>query len=266
MAKEYKIKWKQGDYIKLGQAVSAFNKKITELQKEEQKSYLPALKNYKEEKENILTRKEYNRVLNSLRSFLKEGAEDIVEINGITLTKWEKREINTLRKNYEKQLTEELEKIDKKLKPYKTNREFEIERSLKLSKNLFSFKGQKFELTRDRVLVQGRLDFKMRKAIQYQRNYLEEMKKYSHMVNYDVLMKKMLSIKNPIEFFDIASQNELMQDLTYISDMVFSQSDFNWFAEQWGVSQEELEDADDFKTDYMLTKHEVWKDKKYFRR
>lgn len=38
---EYKIRWKRGDYISLGKAVSQFNKKINELKSEENALLLP---------------------------------------------------------------------------------------------------------------------------------------------------------------------------------------------------------------------------------
>ena len=43
-----RINWKHGDYISLGRAVSNFNKKIRELQAEENKLYLPDEINKKE--------------------------------------------------------------------------------------------------------------------------------------------------------------------------------------------------------------------------
>ena len=38
---EYQIRWKRGDYISLGKAVSQFNKKINELKSEENALLLP---------------------------------------------------------------------------------------------------------------------------------------------------------------------------------------------------------------------------------
>jgi hypothetical protein len=77
MAGQSKIQWKQGDYIKLGRAVADFNKKVNKLQAEENKLYLPSLIEYKEAKENITTRGELNRLINSLRRFNREGAEEL---------------------------------------------------------------------------------------------------------------------------------------------------------------------------------------------
>ena len=39
----YKIKWKQSDYIKLGKAISEYNKKVSQLQDIEERTYLPRL-------------------------------------------------------------------------------------------------------------------------------------------------------------------------------------------------------------------------------
>ena len=94
------IKWKQGDYISLGKAVSQFNKKISELEKEGKKLYLPQKLNYQETKQNILSRQELNRLINSLRRFQREGAEDIYTLeSGEQITKWERRELRNSKSN-----------------------------------------------------------------------------------------------------------------------------------------------------------------------
>ena len=95
-----KIRWQQKDYLSLGRAVANFNKKINKLQSEEKKLYLPELKNYKDIKQNIQTRSELNRVINSLKRFSKEGAEDLyVTKAGEQITKWERKELRKTNKN-----------------------------------------------------------------------------------------------------------------------------------------------------------------------
>lgn len=71
------IKWKQSDYLQLGKAVARFNKKINELNKEERKLYLPETITYEQTKADIQSRKQLNNVINSLRRFTKEGAENL---------------------------------------------------------------------------------------------------------------------------------------------------------------------------------------------
>ena len=72
------IRWKKGDYISLGRAVADFNRKIEKLEKTKKKLYLPEKANYENLKENILTRKELDRVINSLKDFKQKGAEKLI--------------------------------------------------------------------------------------------------------------------------------------------------------------------------------------------
>lgn len=77
------IKWKKGDYIRLGQAVAQFNKtkmQIGKLDKDLQK-FLPETQDYKILKSQIKTRNELNRVIKSLRSFNKDNAR-LIELEG----------------------------------------------------------------------------------------------------------------------------------------------------------------------------------------
>lgn len=103
MATQNKIKWQQKDYVTLGKAVANFNKKINELNKEEKKLYLPDTINYKEVKENIVTRNELNRIIKSLKRFSKEGSEDIYTTKaGEQMTNWERQELRDTVKNCKK--------------------------------------------------------------------------------------------------------------------------------------------------------------------
>ena len=114
---EAQIRWKQGDYVTLGKAVAQFNRKINELNAEEKKLYLPEVAEYGEIKQNITTRKELNRVLSSLRSFTKEGAEEIYTTEaGEQITKWEYKVLNNQIKIAEGRLNEELKELEKPFK------------------------------------------------------------------------------------------------------------------------------------------------------
>ena len=92
------IRWKRGDYIKLGQAVSRFNKIINSLESDEI-NFLPDLKNYQEIKSHITSRKELNRVINSLRRVNEENLlKTKVLESGEEISKWEFQEMNKARK------------------------------------------------------------------------------------------------------------------------------------------------------------------------
>ena len=88
------IRWKQTDYLRLGKSVAQFNRKINELNNEEKKLYLPENITYSNVKEGIQSRAELNRVINSLRRFSKEGAENLFTNSaGEQMTVWERGEL-----------------------------------------------------------------------------------------------------------------------------------------------------------------------------
>lgn len=210
------INWKQGDFVRLGRAVAQFNKKVNELNREEKKLYLPETINYKEAKENITTRRELNRLINSLRRFQREGAEDLYTTqSGETMTKWERRELGIQSRIAQTRLQNELKSLNEPMESGFSRvqmgslRAREIEAQIKNLKNIESAVGYEFNRLRERLSRMGTSDYTMKKAIVFRENYINEMKKYSHFDNYDKLMKKLNSITNPISFFNFVSQNEL---------------------------------------------------------
>lgn len=250
------INWRHGDFIRLGRAVSRFNKKINELQAEENKLYLPETINYKEAKENITTRKELNRLINSLRRFQKEGAEDLYLTQaGEQISKWERRELGIQSRIAQTRLKAELKKLNE---PQENGfsrvqmgslRAREIEAQIKNLKQIETKVGYEFNMLKRRIMTQGASDYTMKKAIVFRENYINEMKKYSHFDNYDKLMNKLNSIKNPISFFNFVSQNELTGDLTYQSDETYTQEAFNSFVQDFGIEIDE--DSITQNIDYM---------------
>ena len=243
---EGQINWKQGDFVRLGRAVAQFNKKVNELNREEKKLYLPETINYKEAKENITTRKELNRLINSLRRFQKEGAEDLyLTQSGETMTKWERRELGIQSRIAQTRLQNELKTLNEPLDSGFSRvqmgslRAREIEAQIKNLKQIETKVGYEFNMLKRRIASQGASDYTMKKAIVFRNNYIKEMEKYSHFDNYDKLMKKLNSITNPISFFNFVSQNELTGDLTYQSDETYTQEAFNSFVQDFGIEIDE---------------------------
>lgn len=257
-----RINWKRGDFVRLGRAVSDFNKKINELNKEERKLYLPEKIDYKEARENITTRKELNRLINSLRRFQKEGAEDLyITGAGETITKWERRELGIQSRIAQIRLRAELKNLEKPLESGFSRvqmgsiRAREIEAQIKNLKQIETKRGYEFNALKRRIMSQGASDYTMKKAIVFRENYINEMKKYSHFDNYDKLMKKLNSISNPVSFFNFVSQNELTGDLTYQSDEVYSQEAFNSFVQDFGI---EIEEDSVTLSDYQMRNKRVF--------
>lgn len=96
MPKQYNIKWRKSDRQTVSNTVRQFNAKITRLLKKnpELKDFLPERITVKGLTERIKTRADFNREINSVKRFLRRGAENpITTKKGIQTTTWEKREI-----------------------------------------------------------------------------------------------------------------------------------------------------------------------------
>lgn len=220
LPKQYNIKWKRSDYITLGKAVANFNRKINELNREEQKLYLPEVMNYQEVKENITTRSELNRVLNSLRRFNKEGAEDLYTTKaGEQITKWERQELTIQTRTASRRLKTELSEL--KL-PGKTGfsrvqmgslRAREIEQQLKSLSKLESKTGYEFERLSRRIKMLGTSDFTLKKAYVFQENFMDNLQNLAkNTPEFKKVYDYFSSIKNPITFFNTTQKSEALQD------------------------------------------------------
>lgn len=209
------IRWKRGDYIKLGQAVSRFNKLITELDVDE-REYLPEFKDYKEIKEHITSRKELNRVLASLR---RGNIENLVATktleSGEVISKYEWKELNLAKRRALSNLEREREAIlstrpsigmgDERLSEIKA-----IERSFE---TLQQKSGVDLKRLKDRITSLGRADYKLARDKLFQENFYKALEGISNFQNYDVLKKELDKIKNPSKFYEYVSKSPVLMDL-----------------------------------------------------
>lgn len=221
LPKQSKIRWKRGDYITLGKAVSQFNKKINELQKDESKDYLPDTLEYKEVKENITSRKELNRIINSLRRFKKEGAEDLYKLeSGQEITKWEKHELILQRNIAEKRLKEELQQLNEPSYFGKFSRvqmgseeARKIEATLESIKKLESKKGFDFDRIKNRIKYIGTSDYTLKKAYIFRENFMKELEDLKdNTPEFQKVYDYFKNINNPITFFNTTQKSQALQD------------------------------------------------------
>lgn len=243
---EGRINWKKGDYIRLGRAVSDFNKKINRLQAEENKLYLPDVVSYEKAKENITTRRELNRLVNSLKRFQREGAEELYRTQaGEEITKWERRELGIQSRIAQTRLVKELKTLETPMESGFSRAQMgsarvnEIKAQLANLKQIETKAGAEFKKLKSRIVTSGVSDLEMKRSIIFKQNYLKTMEKYSHLDNYDLLMNKLRSIQNPIAFFNFVSATELTVDLTYQSEEYYTQEYFNSFIESLGIDLQE---------------------------
>lgn len=227
---EGKINWKNVDNLTLGRAVANFNKKLNRIKTEENKLYLPEEINFREVKENILTRRELNRVIQNLRSFNKEGAEELYRNDaGEEMTKWEKNIIQNEIKTGIRRLNKELREVDRNKYPFETAMERDIKKQINNLKKFQTSKGFDFKELKRRAYNQGRADMEMRKAIVYKNNYMRVLRDhYQNFDNYDKLMKYLNRFTNPISFYNIMENvGENIVDIYMIYEPDMAQNQFN---------------------------------------
>ena len=225
------IRWKRGDYVKLSKAVASFNRKVNKLTTPETK-YLPQLKNYNEIKNNIMTRKELNRVVNSLKKFKLEGMEKKIELpSGQETTKWEYNQIKLARNRVIGKLQEESQGIlgkdhltprqermgDKRLR--------EIERTIGRFEGIESQRGSNYEASVESLFKKGRFDADLVRYEQFRNNFMNALEEMSTYDNYEELKYRLSQIKNPKDFYDYVRQSpELMDLFLYYKDKATSQT------------------------------------------
>lgn len=209
------IRWRRGDYIKLGRAVSRFNKIINELDTDE-RNFLPELKNYQEIKEHITSRKELNRVIKSLR---KVNAENLLNTkileSGEEISKWEYQELTKARRRAFRNLELERESIlkDRPSIGMGDERLSEIHAIEQSFIDLENRTGKNLKRIKSRIFSVGRSDYKLSKDELFRKNFYTALEGISNFQNYDVLKKELDKIKNPTKFYEFVKKSPVLMDL-----------------------------------------------------
>lgn len=220
------IRWKRGDYVKLSKAVASFNRKVNKLTTDETK-YLPELRDYKELKKSIMTRKELNRVVNSLKRFKAEGMEKKIELpSGKELTKWEYSQIKLARNRAIGKLEDERMGItEKPIGRMGDKRLRAINRTIQRYEGIEYQEGSNFKASLESLYKAGRFDAEMIKFEQYRNNFMNALEEMSTYDNYEELQYKLSQIKNPREFYEFVRQSpELMDLFLYYKDKATAQT------------------------------------------
>ena len=115
----------------------------------------------------------------------------------------------------------------------------EIESTIQRLEGLERADRDRFLGIRRSIFNQGRSDYEMKKAIIYRQNYLKVLERYSNLDNYDLLMEKLNTLNNPLEFYNFVKNDEITVDLTYVSDQIFKEQAFNSFLIRLGFDVED---------------------------
>lgn len=208
------IKWKRGDYIRLSKAVSRYNTLINT--SDVNSETLPEIQKYSELKSSITTRKELNRVVNSLKRANRENLSKTVKFDsGESLTKYEYDELKKQRSNALRSLTREKNKIleERPSIGMGDERISEIEAIQTSLQNLENKTGKNFEKTILRIQKLGVADRRMKKALTFRENMYTALEGVSNFENYEILKKELDKIKNPQKFFEYVKQSPILMDI-----------------------------------------------------
>ena len=209
------IRWRRGDYIKLGQAVSRFNKIIKELDDDEV-NYLPDIKDYKEVREKITSRKELNRIINALK---RANVENLLATrtfdSGEVVSIWEFSEINKAKRRAFRNLEKERESIlkDRPSIGMGDERLSEIQAIEDSFERLNEKTGSDLKRLKSRIMSVGRSDYKLSRDELFRKNFYTALEGISNFQNYDILKRELDKIKNPTKFYEYVKQSPILMDL-----------------------------------------------------
>ena len=209
------IRWKKGDYIRLGTAVSRFNKIINEMEVDEEK-ILPDLKNYKDIKEHITSRKELNRVIKSLQNANVENLQATHTFeSGEKISQYEWKEIKKAERRALRNLANEKEMIlkDRQSIGMGDERLSEIKAIENSFKTIQEKTGSDLKRLLNRIQSIGRSDYKLSRDLQFKENFYKALEGISNFNNYDVLKKELDKIKNPTKFYEYVKKSPILMDL-----------------------------------------------------
>lgn len=221
------IRWNRSDYAKLSYAVRQFNKTIGKLENID-RNILPEEMNYRELRANIYSRSELNRIIKSLRRFSTQTRQQEVVIipSGEELTRWEVSELKKAQKRAIANIQGKQREIIEDMSNVMGDTEYKrLKRTRQSIEDLFNRSGSEFTRTAGRTLSWGRKDYDLRRAEIYRENFMESLKKMSNFDNYDLLVKKLEKIENPIKFYEYIEKSDILSDLfLYYNDQPTSQT------------------------------------------
>ena len=228
------IRWKKQDSIRLTKAINRFNR---EIKKQDKSRNIPSKITYNEARDRFVTRREFESLINSLnRADENTLGRDVELASGETITYWEYSESLRKKNIAGANLLNELDRINRE-RAESGNRYMgeerisEIQATLDLLDSsydsLYNFNKRKRQL--DFI---GRSDYETAKNKVFMQNFLKAAENLQNFKNYDVLMKKIKSIRNPNKFYEVMKKSTILMDifLWYKDDdgsLVYSTFDTN---------------------------------------
>lgn len=232
------IRWTKSDYIKLGKAVSSFNKNV---RKAEQIDYTvaPEIVEYTELKTKINTRAELKKAINSLKRY---DAENLYKNEIVDIPKWNITSVSVAQIQAEKKIQKEIIKGD-------VDNKEALKIELDRIRNLQKLQGYERKRKEQRIMQVADVRYELRRAQTFRSNYIETIRNvYKGMEGYKELMKKLRDIKNPLEFYNTIKNNAVSVndiDIYYQSNQRVTQEHLNNLLESWGVKTKDIQSVNE---------------------
>ena len=209
------IRWTRSDYAKLSYAVRKFNEKINELEALD-KDYLPEQYNYSELRDSIYSRRELNRIIRGLNRFTQKESQQrmIILPSGEEISQWEYSELKKAMKRSSERITDMARDIIESDRNVMGDKEFkQLLRTKESIQDLFNRSGYEFRRTKGRAETWGKTDYELYRAGIFRENFMNSLKQMKTYKNYKLLIKKLESIENPIQFYNYVKKSDILSDL-----------------------------------------------------
>lgn len=198
------IQWKRGDYVSLGRAVANFNRKIKQIENEENKLLLPEKANYQELKKDIQTRKELNNLIKSLNRIILKNASDIIIVNGEERLRWEYNETKRASKQRIKYYEKQIENLNKT-----TPNKFSLAQMGNINEEKYKARIRNLKNFSINKNLNQYKDISYRHALQYRLNFMEQLEDLKDSEDSFIeIYNHFNKIKDPFRFFEEAQKSE----------------------------------------------------------
>ena len=218
MAKQTRIQMTNKDYITLEKAVNKFNKRVRELERlEDDSSYLPEKRNFKEVLKSFETRDEFNRIIKSLNNFStqKSSGVRVTLETGQEISRWELTELNKARRRaYKNLMTEKATILNERISiGIGDERLREINRQLEKVENVLKTNQRDFNRIKGQVFKYGSIDYYFKQDLLFQKNFLEAIEDLINLDNYDILLNEVRKRENPTDLWNWVKNSEILSDV-----------------------------------------------------
>lgn len=262
-----KIKWTRSDTARLRSAINTFNKEVKKHIDSIPSKALPKLKEYKDVKSSIHSRKDLELAISTMKNIKNKNAFKLIsskENPNVKITNWElqtaKRydrrnqmklqiEYNKIKSDIRKTSKPQLDifgepLLDEQGRPmvkatFSTAQKSKLESYLSKSNVEMLVEARDYERQQDlleRIYRRGTDEFDYKKAKQYKDNYMKMLEGYQNLDNYDEVVEKLESI-DPKDFYDFIKDidREGSDNFKDHYDNRMLQVDFNNFARDLGI-------------------------------